>query len=70
MDLDRRASGPAPSGGLSFPAKVALGGLALFGVITVVQWVILSALRFIQFGLFVAVVVAIGVWAVSAKANR
>ncbi len=70
MDLERRSSGPAPAGGLPLPAKIALGGLALFGAVTLLQWVILGALRFIRFGLFVLVVVALVGWAVSAKANR
>lgn len=56
--------------GLSLPAKVALGAFALFGVLTILQWVILSTLRFIQLGLFVVIVVALFGWAVSAKANR
>lgn len=70
MDLERRTSDPAPSGGLPFPAKIALGGLALFGAITLLQWVIFSALRFIRFGLFLVVVIALVGWAVSSKASR
>lgn len=42
----------------------------MWGSLTIVQWVIFSALRFIRFGLFLVVVVALAGWAVSAKANR
>lgn len=70
MELDRRTSGPAPSGGLSFPAKVAIGALAVWGTLTLAQWFILSALRFVRFGLFVVIVIAVLGWAVSAKGER
>lgn len=70
MDLERRTSEPAPTGGLPLPAKIALGGLAIWGTLTVVQWVIFSALRFIRFGLFVVIVVALGSWVLSAKSSR
>ena len=70
MDIERRTSDPARRGGLPLPAKIALGGLAIWGALTLVQWVIFSALRFIRFGLFVVIVVALAGWVVSAKANR
>ena len=70
MDLERRTSEPARSSGVPLPAKIALGALALWGTLTIVQWVIFSALRFIRFGLFVVVVVAVAGWVLSAKANR
>ena len=70
MDLERRTSDPARSSGLPLPAKIALGGLAIWGALTLVQWVIFSALRFIRFGLFVVIVVALAGWVVSAKASR
>ena len=70
MDLERRNSDPAPSGRLPLPAKIALGGLALFGAVTLVQWVLVSTLRFIRFGLFVVIVIALIGWALNAKANR
>ncbi|MEO0492264.1 MAG: hypothetical protein AAF081_02485 [Actinomycetota bacterium] len=69
MDLDRqRAQPPAP--GLPLGAKIAIGALALWGGFTVLGWFISSALRFIRFGLFVVIVVALFSWAVSAKGNR
>jgi len=52
------------------PAKIALGGLALFGAVTLVQWVLVSTLRFIRFGLFVVIVIALIGWAINAKASR
>jgi hypothetical protein len=70
MDLERRTSEPARSGGLPFPAKVALGALVVWGGVTVLQWAIFSALRFIRFGLFVVIVVALAAWVVSAKGDR
>ena len=69
MDLERRTDDSA-SGGLSFPAKVALGGIALLGAVIVVQWVLLSALRFIRFGLFIVIVIAVIGWILNAKARR
>ena len=69
MDIERRTSDQDP-GGLPFPAKVALGGLAVFGAITLVQWVFFSALQFIRFGLFVVIALALFGWAVSSKGSR
>lgn len=69
MDLDRqRAQPPAP--GLPFAAKIAIGAVALWGTFTVLGWFISSALRFIRFGLFVVIVIALFGWAVSAKGSR
>ncbi|MEM9203463.1 MAG: hypothetical protein AAGC53_17590 [Actinomycetota bacterium] len=70
MELDRRTSDSSGGGGLALPAKIAIGGLALFGAISVLQWIIAGALRFIQIGIVLVVVMALAGWVVSAKANR
>ena len=67
MDLERQTD---RSAGLPLSAKVALGAITLFVAFSAVTWVISSALRFIRFGLFVVIVVALFGWAVSAKGNR
>ena len=69
MELDRQNPEP-PSPGLPFPAKIALGALAVWGVLTLVQWFIASAMRFVSTALFVVIVVALFGWAVSSKGNR
>ncbi|MEM9467891.1 MAG: hypothetical protein AAGA90_21140 [Actinomycetota bacterium] len=70
MDLERRTSEPARSSGLPFPAKIALGGLAVWGAINLLQWVVFSALRFIQLGLFIVIIVSVAGWVLSSKASR
>ncbi|HAB57855.1 MAG: hypothetical protein CL433_06865 [Acidimicrobiaceae bacterium] len=69
MDFNRQDAQPsAPR--LPFAAKVALGALALWGLFTVLDWFISSALQLIRFGLFVVIVIALFAWAVSAKGRR
>ena len=67
MDLERQTD---RSAGLPLSAKIALGAITLFVAFSAVTWVISGALRFIRFGLFVVIVVAVFGWAVSAKGNR
>lgn len=52
------------------PARLALGALAIFGAVTMVQWVIGAVLGIIKFALVVVVVVAVGAWVVGAKGSR
>ena len=47
MDSEPHTSNP--DDGLALPAKIALGGLALWEAPTIVQWVVFSAPRFIRF---------------------
>jgi len=55
---------------ISAPAVIVIGGLAVFGAVTLVQWLLVSIIGFVK--LIVAVVVLLGIagWVVSAKANR
>ncbi len=55
---------------MSAPAVIVIGGLAVFGAVTLVQWLLASILGLVK--LIVAVVVLLGIagWVVSTKANR
>ncbi len=59
-----------PQRRISAPAVIVIGGLAVFGAVTLVQWLLASILGLVK--LIVAVVVLLGIagWVVSAKANR
>lgn len=69
MDLERRNASSPPSG-LPFAAKIAIGALALWAGLSLLQWFIASALSFARFGLIVVIVVSVFGWAVSAKGSR
>lgn len=68
MEIDRNPK-PRPPG-ISVPARLVIGGLALFGAVSIVQWVLSSLLGIVRFGIVIAVVVAIVVWVLTAKGNR
>ncbi len=55
---------------MSFPAVVVIAALAVFGAVTLVQWVVGSLAGILKFGLFVVIIVAVGSWVVSAKGKR
>lgn len=61
---------PPARRGLSVPATVVLGALAIFGAITAVQWVLTSLLGIVKLGLIIVVVLGVAAWVMSAKANR
>ena len=52
------------------PARLVIGGLALFGAVTLVQWVLTSLIGIIKFGLVIVVVVGVAGWVLSAKSRR
>jgi len=56
--------------GLPFPALIVVAALAVFGMITLVQWLVGSLAGILKFGLFVLIVVAIAGWVVSIKGKR
>lgn len=58
------------AGRLPFPAVVVIAALAVFGGITLVQWLVGSLADILKFGLFLVIIVAIGSWVVSAKGKR
>ena len=55
---------------LPFPAVVLIAALAVFGGITLTQWLVGSLAGILKFVLFAVIIVAIGGWVVSAKGNR
>ena len=69
MDLERRTATPRRQG-LPAPARLVIGTLALFGAVTLVQWVLASVLTIVKFGLLVVVVVGVGAWVIGAKGRR
>lgn len=69
MEIERREQSPKRQG-LSVPARVALGALAVFGAISLLQWVVTALVGTIKFALLVVVVVAVGAWIISAKGSR
>jgi hypothetical protein len=70
MDLERRRKTPRRSSGMSMPARLVLGALAIFGAVTLVSWVLASIIAFIKFGLLVIVIIGVGAWVVNAKGSR
>ncbi len=56
--------------GLPFPAVVVIAALAVFGVITMVQWLVGSLAGILKFGLFVLIVVAMAGWVINVKGKR
>lgn len=52
------------------PARLVIGGLALFGAVTLVQWVLTSLIAIVKFGLVIVVVVGVAGWVLSAKSRR
>ncbi|GEM_PF-2341626 len=72
-DADRSSPARLPvvkTSSMSLPARVVTFGLAAFGLIMMVQWVLGSLIGIIKFGLFVAIVIAAVSWVISAKAKR
>ncbi len=55
---------------LPFPAVVVIAALTVFGLITMVQWLVGSIATILRFGLFLLIVLAIGSWLLSAKSRR
>ena len=64
-----RGSQPARRG-LPLPAMIVLGALALLGGITLIQWAFSAVLGLIRIAILIVVVVGVGAWIVSTKANR
>lgn len=70
MAVEKHHSDRPARGGLSFPAVIVIGALAILGAITLVQWALSAVLGLIRVVILIVVVVAVGAWVVSAKANR
>ena len=70
MNYARNMNKSKEAGGLPFPAVVVIAALAIFGGITLVQWLVGSLAGILKFGLFVVIVVAIGGWVLSIKGRR
>lgn len=70
MAIEKSRSGRPARGPMPFPAVIVLGALAILGAITLVQWALSALLGLIRFAILIVVVVAVGAWVVSAKANR
>ena len=71
MELERQANTPRRRNSrLSTPARIVVGALAIFGAVTLVQWVLTSLLSIVKFGLLVVVIIGVAAWVVSAKASR
>ena len=70
QDPPARPSKGARQRGLSLPARVVVGALAVFGAIMLLQWVIAALLGVVKIALLIVVIVAVGAWVVSAKGSR
>ena len=70
MKYARNMSKSSSASGLPFPAVVVIAALAVFGVITIVQWLVGSLAGILKFGLFVLIVVAIAGWVINVKGKR
>ncbi len=56
--------------GLSGSARLVIAALAVFGAVTLVQWVLASVLTVVKALLLLVVIVGVGAWVVSTKASR
>ena len=70
MNYAKNMSKSSKASGLPFPAVVVIAALAVFGVITIVQWLVGSFAGILKFGLFVLIVVAIAGWVINVKGKR
>jgi hypothetical protein len=52
------------------PARIVLAGLAVFGAITIVGWVLASVLAIVKFGVVLVVIAGVALWVVQAKGSR
>jgi hypothetical protein len=68
--IEKSSSGRPAPGGLPLPAVIVLGALAILGAITLVQWALSAVLGLVRFAILIVIVIAVGAWVVSAKANR
>jgi hypothetical protein len=69
MAIEKRETKPQRRG-LSLPAIVVIGALAVFGAITAVQFALGAVLGVAKFVLIVVVIGAVAAWVVSAKGRR
>ncbi|MDG2026405.1 MAG: hypothetical protein P8J50_04795 [Acidimicrobiales bacterium] len=69
MGLEHQKNAPS-KGGASLPTRLVIGGLAVFGAVSLVQWVLTSLIAFVKFGLLVVVVLGVVGGVLSAKAGR
>jgi hypothetical protein len=69
VEIERQQPSPKRQG-VSVPARLAIGALAIFGAVTMIQWAIGTLIGTVKFALVVVVVVAVGAWVVSAKSSR
>ena len=70
MNYAGNMSKSSKASGLPFPAVVVIAALAVFGVITMVQWLVGSLAGILKFGLFVLIVVAMAGWVINVKGKR
>ena len=70
MNYAKNMSKSSKASGLPFPAVVVIAALAVFGVITIVQWLVGSLAGILKFGLFVLIVVAMAGWVINVKGKR
>jgi hypothetical protein len=72
MAIEKRDPDPHPSTrrSMPLPAMIVIGALAVFGLITAVQFALSWLVGFAKFLLVVVVVVAVAAWVISAKGRR
>ncbi len=70
MNYAKNMSKSSKASGLPLPAVVVIAALAVFGVITIVQWLVGSLAGILKFGLFVLIVVAMAGWVINVKGKR
>ena len=70
MAIEQSRPGGAARRKVPFPAVIVLGALAILGAITLVQWALAAFLGLIRVAILIVIVIAVGAWVVSAKANR
>jgi hypothetical protein len=68
--IEQSRPGSAARRKVTFPAVIVLGALAILGAITLLQWALAAVLGLIRIAILIVIVVAVGAWVVSAKANR
>ncbi len=70
MAIERQQATSPKRQGLSVSARLVIGAVAIFGAITLVQWVVGALIGVIKFALVVVVVIGVGGWIIGAKGSR
>ncbi|HSL59206.1 MAG TPA: hypothetical protein VK866_15275 [Acidimicrobiales bacterium] len=68
--MSRLPARPDDDSRLPVAGTVAIGGLAIFGALALVQWLLGALLGLVRFGIAVVIIVAVLTWLVGRRGER